>query len=101
MTFKVFTYVPNISGLRNEVIKTNYDLPWVGHYRVRMTLDLIARKYFWLGIRRHVTQYVKDCAICAQTKLIRHMPWRIAQSLPTPLKVLTDTVLDFIVGLLE
>jgi hypothetical protein len=60
VTFKRFTYVPNVGGLRTEVIKTNHDLPWAGHYEVRRTLDLIARKYFWLGMRRDVTYFSKS-----------------------------------------
>jgi mRNA-degrading endonuclease YafQ of YafQ-DinJ toxin-antitoxin module len=43
VTFKGFTYVPNVSGLRTEVIKTNHDLPWAYHYGVRRTLDLVVR----------------------------------------------------------
>ncbi len=82
VTFKGFTYVPNVGRLRTEVIKTNYNLPWAGHYDVQKTLDLVARKYFWPGMRRDVIQYVKDCVMCAQTKPIRHKHWGTAQLLP-------------------
>jgi hypothetical protein len=51
VTFKGFTYVPNVGGLRTEVIKTNHDLPWAGHYEVRGTLNLVARKHFRPGMR--------------------------------------------------
>ncbi len=101
VTFKGFTYVPNVGGLRAVVIKTNYDLPWAGHYRVRRTLDLIARKYFWQGMRKDVIQYIKDCAMCAKTKPVRHKPWGTAQSLPTPQAPWTDIALDLIVSLPE
>ncbi len=99
--FKGFTYVPNVSGLQTEVIKTNHDLPWAGHYGVRRTLDLVARKYFWPGMRRDVIQYVKDCAMCAQTKPIWHKPWRTAQWLPIPREPWMDIALDFIIELPE
>jgi mRNA-degrading endonuclease YafQ of YafQ-DinJ toxin-antitoxin module len=46
VTFRGFTDVPNIGGLRTEVIKTNHDLPWAGPYGVQRTLNLIAKKYF-------------------------------------------------------
>jgi hypothetical protein len=42
--------MPNVGSLGTEVIKANHDLPWAGHYGVRRTLNLIARKYFWLGM---------------------------------------------------
>jgi hypothetical protein len=51
VTFKGFTYMPNVGGLRREVMQTNHDLPWAGYYGVRRTLDLVARKYFWPGMR--------------------------------------------------
>jgi hypothetical protein len=101
VTFKGFTYVPNVSGLRTEVIKTSHDLPWAGHYGVRRTLDLVARKYFWPGMRQDVIQYVKDYTMCAQTKPIWHKPWGIAQLLLIPREPWTDIALDFIVGLPE
>jgi hypothetical protein len=101
VTFRGFTYVPNVGGLRAEVIMTNHDLPWAGHYGVRRTLDLVARKYFWPGMRRDVIQYIKDSAMCAKTKPVRHKPWGTAQSLPTPQAPWTDIALDFIVGLPE
>ncbi len=44
---------------------------------------------------------MQDCAICTQTKPIRHKPWDMAQSLPIPQAPWTDIALDFIVGLPE
>ncbi len=52
-------------------------------------------------MRRDVIQYVKDCAMCAQMKPIRHKPWGTAQSLPIPREPWTDIALDFIVGVPE
>ncbi len=101
VTFKGLTYVPNVDGLRAEVIKTNHDLPWAGHYGVRRTLDLIARKYFWPRMQRDVIQYVKDCTMYTKTKLAWHKPRGTAQSLPTPQAPWTDIALDFIVALPE
>jgi hypothetical protein len=46
VTFKEYTYVFNVGGLRTEVIKTSHDLLWAGHYGVWRTLDLVASKYF-------------------------------------------------------
>jgi hypothetical protein len=46
VTFKEFTYVPNVNGLRAEAMKSKHDLPWAGHYAVRRTVDLVVRKYF-------------------------------------------------------
>jgi hypothetical protein len=93
--------MPNVGGLQTEVIKTNYHLPWAGLYGVQRTLDLVVRKYFWPGMRRDVIQYVKNCAMCTQTKLIWHKPWGTAQSPPTPREPWTDIALDFIVRLPE
>ncbi len=64
MTFKRCIYIPTGGSLRSEIICTNHDLPWAGHFRVRRTLDLVTRKYYWLGMRRDVIQYVQNCAMC-------------------------------------
>jgi hypothetical protein len=79
VAFKGFTYAPYVSGLRTKVINTNRDLPWAGDYGVQRTLDLVTRMYFWQGIRTDAIQYVKDCAMCAQTKPIWHKPWGTAK----------------------
>ncbi len=76
--------MPNVGSLQTEVIKANHNLPWASHYQVRSTLNLVTRKYFWLGMCQDVIQYIKDCAMCTQTKLIEYKPWGTAQSLPTP-----------------
>ncbi len=54
MTFKRCIYVPTGGGLRSEIIRTNHHLPWVGPFGIRRTLDLVSRKYYWLGMRRDV-----------------------------------------------
>jgi hypothetical protein len=45
-TFKCFTNVSNVGGLRAEVCKTISDLPLAGHYGVQRTLKFVVRKYF-------------------------------------------------------
>jgi hypothetical protein len=101
VTYKGCIYVPDAGGLRKEVVKVNHDLPWAGHYGVRRTLHLVARKYYWPGMRGDIIEHVKHCAVCAQTKPARHRPWGTAQSLPVPQGPWTDIAMDFIVGLPE
>jgi hypothetical protein len=68
VTFKDCIYVPTGGGLRTEIIRTNHDLPWAGHFGVQRMLDLVLQKYYWPGMRRDIIQYVQNCAVCAQRK---------------------------------
>ncbi len=54
VTFRRCIYVSIGGGQQSEIIRTNHDLPWAGYFGVRRTLDLVSRKYYWLGIRRDV-----------------------------------------------
>lgn len=54
-------------SLTNQVLLACHDDKSAGHLGVSRTLDKIKKRYFWFGMRRDITQYVKSCADC-QTK---------------------------------
>jgi hypothetical protein len=51
VTIKRYIYAPTGGDLRSGFIRTNYDLSWAGHFKVRKTLDLVSKKYYWSGMR--------------------------------------------------
>ncbi len=52
------------SILRKEVISECYDTPSGGHQGIEKTLARVAERYWWKGLNKSVTAYVKSCPFC-------------------------------------
>lgn len=70
--FKEKVYVPPDEELRREVVRNHHDPPVMGHPGIQKTFELVAREYWWPGMRQFVTQFVKGCATCQTTKVNTH-----------------------------
>lgn len=55
-------------GRVTGVIRVNHDLPTAGHRGIQGTLARIQLRYVWNHMERDVTEYVRTCHVCAETK---------------------------------
>jgi hypothetical protein len=53
---------------RMTIFKENHDSPVAGHYGVEKTVQKIAAKYYWPGMRHDISKYVKGCLKCQRYK---------------------------------
>jgi Integrase zinc binding domain len=60
--------VPEDPEIHREVLKMYHDHPTAGHPSIMQTLALVAKDYWWPTMWEFITNYVKGCAICQQTK---------------------------------
>ena len=60
---------------------------------------MIARKYYWLTLRKDVEAYVKKCDVCLASKVVCHKPYEDLQSLPVPMHQRKDLSINFVTGL--
>jgi Integrase zinc binding domain len=77
-------FVPASPALRNEILEMVHDDPLSGHFGIKKTLELLARSWWWPGMKQSVREYIKTCPICQRTKVKRHRPYGALQSLPQP-----------------
>ena len=70
--YKSRVYIPNNPHLRRTLIYIHHDLPQYGHPGIYGTLTAIHRNYYWYGMGKMVTDYVRGCAICQQMKINTH-----------------------------
>ena len=70
--YKKRIYIPNDPHLRRSLIYIHHDLPQYGHPGIYGTLTAIHRHFYWYGMGRMVTDYVRGCAICQQMKINTH-----------------------------
>ena len=61
--------VPKDSILRNKIILEAHEPPFVGHFGVKRTSDLIARIWRWDRMRSDVEKIVSTCDLCQRAKM--------------------------------
>ena len=71
----------------------------VGHFGIKKTQELIARKNNWPTLPHNVKAYVKGCDLCLASKTVRHKLYSNIQFLPVPTHYWKDLSMDFITGL--
>ncbi len=83
----------------SELINRHHNNLFAGHFGIKKTRKLIARKYYWLTLRQDIKAYVKSYNVCLASKAVCHKPYRDLQSLPIPTHWWKDLSMDFVTGL--
>ena len=83
-----------------ELISQHYNKPLAGHFGIKKTCKLLARKYYWPTLCHNVKAYIKGCDICLASKVVRDKPYDNLQSLPVPTHQWKDLLINFLTGLL-
>ncbi|MGH2510545.1 MAG: hypothetical protein ACRDHZ_24485, partial [Ktedonobacteraceae bacterium] len=92
-------YVPNDRAIRSDLLVECHDAPLSGHLGARKTYSLLARLWYWPGMKKEVTEYVASCLTCATTKPILQRRAGLLQPLPIPDRRWDVVTLDFIMPL--
>ncbi|GLV37435.1 hypothetical protein CBL_10599 [Carabus blaptoides fortunei] len=53
---------------RLSIMQQHHDAPTAGHYGAEKTYQRISTRYYWSGMRRFITDYVKNCVECQRYK---------------------------------
>lgn len=93
--------VPSTARCKQHVLYQFHDHPTAGHMGVHKTYDMLARLYYWPGIRAYARTYVESCPRCRAAKSISSKPAGLLQSLQIPARRWANVSLDFITGLPE
>ncbi len=91
-------YVPKV--ICSELINRHHNDPLVGHFSIKKTWELIARKYYWLMLQPDVKAYVKSCDVCLTSKTVYQKLYRDLQLLSIPTYQWKNLSIDFVTGLL-
>nr|XP_034194962.1 uncharacterized protein LOC117611144 [Osmia lignaria] len=54
---------------KTRVLREAHDIPTAGHLGVAKTLARLAHSYYWPGMLREATKYVRDCTRCQEYKV--------------------------------
>lgn len=70
--------------LRHDVLRHFHNDPTAGHLGFSRTYDRIIRRFFWPGMRRSISNYVRSCVDCQRRKHQAARPQGQLQSIPPP-----------------
>ena len=68
--------------LREAVLHENHDAPTAGHLGASKTAARLAQYYFWPGMVRDATRYVRRCQKCLEYKALQQAPAGGMQTTP-------------------
>ena len=91
--------VPNVPGLRKQLISFLHDPPHAGHPGAKRTKELVQRAYWWRGMGQDVDRYVATCPSCQRNKSSNQKPAGLLQPLPIPSGPWMSVSMDFITHL--
>jgi hypothetical protein len=99
--YKDKVYVPNDQELRKSIVMHFHDPVTAGHPGQIETYNAVATSYWWPGMRRFISAYVKGCSTCQQFKINRNPARPTLMPIPAPesLKPFAQTSMDLITDL--
>ncbi|GFT26003.1 transposon Tf2-8 polyprotein [Trichonephila clavipes] len=59
---------------RELIMERHHNDPIAGHYGEEGTFQKIARRYYWTGMRKYISDYIKKCPECARFKATNQKP---------------------------
>lgn len=65
---------------KERVLREYHDTPAAGHYGVERTLAKISSRYYFTGMRKFVTEYIKNCIECQRYKISNLKPSGLLQT---------------------
>lgn len=98
LLYKAWLVLPAHSFLIPNLLFEYHNSTVGGHGDLKTYLKLV-NEWFWVGMRKQVAQYVRECMVCQQHKVSHQHPVGLLQTLPIPSQVREDITMDFIEGL--
>jgi len=98
--YKEKLYIPNVPGLRHDVVKQCHDAITVGHPGQWDTIEAVTQFYWWPGMKEFFTKYTDSCDLCQCMKAATY-PKATLQPNEIPEGPWQTVGIDFIVKLLK
>ncbi|KAK9058307.1 hypothetical protein SSX86_023148 [Deinandra increscens subsp. villosa] len=91
--------VPPIPKVRENLLEEFHASPVGGHSGIQATTRRLSSSFSWLGLKKDVTTFIRNCQVCQSTKPTNHKPYGLLQPLPIPEAPWLDISMDFITHL--
>ncbi|KAJ9562283.1 hypothetical protein OSB04_007443 [Centaurea solstitialis] len=91
--------VPRKSPWIQQLFTEFHATPIGGHNGEVRTFQRMSAELFWVGMRKDITNMVRECEVCQRNKVLSGSPAGLLQPLALPNTVWSDVTMDFIEGL--
>lgn len=92
-------FVPDVPGLRDQVVASCHDGAYAGHFGQRKTAKLVQRGFYWPTLYADVCRYVKSCDSCQRNKPLSGKPHGLLLPLPIAEVPWEHISMDFVMAL--
>jgi hypothetical protein len=86
--------VPNVASIKEKILHRCHNSSYAGYIGRNKTYDLVARSYWWQGIRQGVTLYCRSCDSCQRVKYYNQKAAGLYQPSPLPKKQWSTVTMD-------
>ncbi|KAJ9559068.1 hypothetical protein OSB04_013682 [Centaurea solstitialis] len=99
LLFRGRLVIPRKSTMIPTLIEEFHSSPIGGHSGEDRTYQRIAAELFWVGMRKDIIDFVKQCDVCQRNKSVTGSPAGLLQPLQLPEMIWEEVSMDFIEGL--
>ena len=99
LTMRGILCVSNVDDLRKLIMEEVHCSTYTMHPRSTKMYCTIKEKYWWLGMKRDIADFVARCLVCQQVKAEHQRPSGTLQPLPIPKWKWEYITMDFVIGL--
>jgi hypothetical protein len=64
LLYKNRVYVPNVQELKLAILKEMHNVAYAGHLGYQKIVAAVKSHYFWLGMKKEITEYIARCMEC-------------------------------------
>lgn len=90
-------FVPR--SLHQRITQWVHTLLSSGHPGIQRTIELVRNSFWWPNLINDVSEYVKSCSVCAQSKTPQELPAGLLEPLPIPQHPWSHLAVDFVTDL--
>jgi hypothetical protein len=65
-------WVPPLKEVKWGILNLVHNHPTAGHLGWDESLQKVQERYYWLGMKEWIMEYIKGCMICQQNKVLTH-----------------------------
>ncbi|KAG8491028.1 hypothetical protein CXB51_014149 [Gossypium anomalum] len=99
LCFRERVCVPKDTDLRQPILQEVHTSPYAMHPGGNKMYRDLRELYWWLGLKREVTDFVGKCLTCQQVKEEHQLPSGLLQPVKIPLLKWERVTMDFVSGL--
>jgi transposase InsO family protein len=89
-------WVPNSEPLRTSLVQEAHDSVLSGHPGKNATIGILRRRWYWPGITRDVSQFIKACDSCGRNTVWRSRRQGLLRPLPVPERTWSEISMDYV-----